>query len=128
MKLRINGDSLRLRISPSEMSRLLQFGCIEETVHFGPGHDAKFTYALLSSEDGPGKSETMTVLYVPQEISVVAAATQVRAWANGTEVGMYAKVNTGAGQLELAVEKDFACLDKDAAENEDTFPNPSTCK
>jgi hypothetical protein len=29
------------------------------------------------------------------------------------------------GQLEIAVEKDWACLDKDEAENVDTFPNPN---
>jgi hypothetical protein len=125
MKLRIKGDSLRLRISPGEMSLLLQHGRIEETVHFGPEHDAKLTYALLASADHPAQGEAMKLLYRPQAISVVVAAIQVRTWANGTEVGMYAEVNTGEGQLELAVEKDFACLDKGTADNQDTFPNPS---
>jgi hypothetical protein len=27
--------------------------------------------------------------------------------------------------LSLAIEKDFACLDHNDAENEDTFPNPN---
>lgn len=125
MKLRINGDSLRFRLSPSEVSRLLQSGRIEETIHFGPEHDAKLTYALLTSANVPGQGDSMTVLCGPRTISVGVSATQVRAWANGTQVGMYSAVSTGAGQLELAVEKDFACLDKSAADNQDTFPNPN---
>jgi hypothetical protein len=125
MKLRIRGDSLRFRLSPSEMARLLQSGRIEETVHFGPEHDARLTYALLTNVDTPGQDESMKVVYGPQAISVVVASIQVRAWANGAQVGMYAEVNTGAGRLELAVEKDFACLDKSTADNQDTFPNPN---
>ena len=34
MKLRIQGNSLRLRITPSEMARLLANGRIEETICF----------------------------------------------------------------------------------------------
>ena len=46
MKLRIQGNSLRLRVSPSEMTRLLEAGRIEETIHFAHGGDARLTYAL----------------------------------------------------------------------------------
>jgi hypothetical protein len=46
-----------------------------------------------------------------------------REWACGPDIGLYG--NSANGQtLELAVEKDFACLDKADAENVDTFPNP----
>ena len=130
MKLRIKGDSLRLRISPSEMTRLLQSGRVEETVRFGPQHDAKLTYALLTTEEDGGYAATMTLRYQPQELAVVLAAAKARAWADGSQVGIYAEVNNGAGKLDLAVEKDFACLDKSSMENQDTFPNPnqgSTC-
>ncbi len=125
MKLRIKGDSLRLRISPGEMSQLLQSGRIEETIHFGPQRDARLTYALLTASGDPALGTAMTVRYQPQEVVVVLAASQARAWAAGTEVGLYATINTGVGQLELAVEKDFACLDKSAPENHDTFPHPN---
>lgn len=125
MKLRIKGDSLRFRVSPSDVSRLLESGRIEETVHFGPEHDAKLTYALVTSAVHVGEHEYMNVLYGPQAIAVVVSATRVRAWANGTQVGLYSAVSTGVGQLELAVEKDFACLDKNSADNQDTFPNPN---
>ena len=124
MKLRIKGDSLRLRVSPSEMSRLLVSGRIEETIRFGPGRDAKLTYALSTNSGDLAPGAVMTIQYQAQEVVVTIDATQARAWAEGTEVGFYANINTGGGQLEVAVEKDFACLDKTEPENHDTFPHP----
>jgi hypothetical protein len=119
MKLRIKGNSMRLRVSPSEMKRLLSAGRIEEVIHFGPAPDARLTYAL---EQAPSEDE-MTVRYRPQEVTVILSAGNARAWAEGDEVGIYGSFNVGNGQLELVVEKDFACLDKKDG-NEDTFPNP----
>ncbi|MGA2848271.1 MAG: hypothetical protein ABSE46_04685 [Terracidiphilus sp.] len=119
MKLRIKGNSMRLRVSPSEMKRLLSAGRIEEVIHFGPEPDARLTYAL---EQAPSEDE-MTVRYRPQEVTVILSAGNARAWAEGDEVGIYGSFNVGNGQLELVVEKDFACLDKKDG-NEDTFPNP----
>jgi hypothetical protein len=122
MKLRIKGDSLRLRVSPGEMSRLLQSGRIEETIHFGPEPDAALTYALLT---GTAQDNVITVRYLPREIAVLVPTARARAWADSDQVGIYGATDTGTGQLELAVEKDFACLDKSVVENHDTYPNPN---
>ena len=130
MKLRIKGDSLRLRISPGEMNRLLQSGRIAETIRFGPQPHETLTYALLTNRDQTSPDRALTIRYRAQEITVLIPAEQALLWANGSQVGIYAEVNTGDAQLELAVEKDFACLDKNDAENQDTFPNPkqgTTC-
>jgi hypothetical protein len=54
----------------------------------------------------------------------VIPSEEARRWAGTADVGLYGQVDTKAGVLELAVEKDFACLDKSEAENADTFPNP----
>ena len=121
MKLRIKGDSLRLRVSPSEVFRLLESGRIEETIHFGTERDAKLTYALLAVS---GQTTPVTLRHLPHEIALLVPAVQARAWADTEQVGIYGAVDTGAGKLELAVEKDFACLDR-SAENHDTYPNPS---
>ena len=123
MKMRIKGDSLRLRISPSEMAGLLHSGRIEETIHFGPEQDAKLTYALQTGSDPSAGEDAITVRYRPREIAVVVPAMQIRAWADGAETGIYAAVDNGVAQLDLAIEKDFACLDRHDGDN-DTFPNP----
>jgi hypothetical protein len=120
MKLRIKGNSLRLRVSPSEMEQLLRSGRVEETIYFGMENDAKLTYALEHSAE----AETMTVQYRPQEVTVVISSREARNWAEGKSVGLYGETASGHGPLELSIEKDFACLDKEQAENADTFPHP----
>jgi hypothetical protein len=49
MKLRIKGNSLRLRVSRSELVRFQAGVRIEETIHFTPAPEAKLTYALESA-------------------------------------------------------------------------------
>ena len=120
MKLRIKGDSLRLRIGPAEMKQLIETGRIAETVHFTPAPEASLTYAL----EVAAQVETMNVRYSPCEVAVLLSAVQARAWAEGAEVGLYGYAPIAKGLLEIAVEKDFACLDKNGAENEDTYPHP----
>ncbi len=120
MKLRIKGNSLRLRVSPSEMEQLLQCGRVEETIYFGEDEGARFTYALEHS----AHAGAMTVLYRPQEVTVLVSSREARNWAESNDVGLYGATGSGHGPLELAIEKDFACLDKKGTENADTFPNP----
>jgi hypothetical protein len=120
MKLRIKGNSLRLRVTPSEMMRLLETGRIEETIHFAPDKNACLTYAL----EHAAEASSLGLRYSPQEIAIVVSSREVHRWAGVQDVGLYAKVRTSHGPLELAVEKDFACLDKNDAENADTFPHP----
>jgi hypothetical protein len=121
MKLRIKGDSLRLRIAPSELKRLLAEGRVEETVHFAAHESACLTYALEQSE----AAGELAVGYMPGRVTVLVPTAHARQWADGNEVGMYGAVDLLHGQLEVAVEKDWACLDKSNSGNEDTFPNPS---
>lgn len=122
MKLRIKGNSLRLRVSPSEMERLLITGRIEETIHFAQQPDAKLTYAL---EQAPFKQD-ISVSYQPGEVTVVLSTETASEWAQGEQVGIYGSVDLGHGELELTVEKDFACLDKEGEDNQDTFANPKS--
>jgi len=128
MKLRINGDSLRLRVSPSEMARLLDTGRIEETIHFAREDDARLTYAL----EHAATAQDIGLRYRPHEAAVVLSSSRARRWAESDEVGISGHLMAGERRIELLVEKDFACLDrrddrKDAgkdAESHDTFPNP----
>ena len=121
MKLRIQGNSLRLRITPSEMTRLLSNGRIEETIYFGPDADAAMTYALEHNT----QAAAMSLRYTPREIAIMLSSADARQWAGGQEVGIYGEAPTSHGTLSLAVEKDFACLDKSDADNIDTFPHPN---
>jgi len=120
MKLRIRGNSLRLRISQTEMQRLLADGAIADTICFGSAPDARLTYVLThrAAEDELGLE------YRQQTVSVVLSTRSATAWAQGDEVGVYGSVVTANGPLEVMVEKDYACLDGNDPVDQDAFPNP----
>ena len=120
MKLRIQGNSIRFRVGPSEVQRLASAGRVEETVHFAPG--LSLTYAIEIS----ATAASVCVAGSPKEVAVIVPAPLAQAWAGGSGIGIYGTVPNGSGSLEFALEKDFACLDPHHAANHDTYPNPKT--
>jgi Family of unknown function (DUF7009) len=127
MKLGIKGNSLRLRVSRSEVAKVLQGERVEETIYFAPEATARLTYAL---EREP--SVTMpTVRYTAAEVTVVIPADQALTWCLTDQVGIVENISLGSqGSLDVIVEKDFGCLDRSDEDNQDTFANPhaeATC-
>ena len=49
MKLRIQGNRVRLRLSSTVVSQLQQTGTVVETLIFGPAVDQKFRHALTQT-------------------------------------------------------------------------------
>jgi len=122
MKLRIKGNSLRLRVTRSEVDRLLETGRVEETIHFGLDQDARFTYVLEYAK----VPQEISAIYRTKEVAVVLSSEAVRQWADSPEqVGVYGRLDVCNGELMLLVEKDFACLDGTDADDKDTFPHPN---
>lgn len=122
MKLRIKGNSLRLRVTRSELERLLKNARIEETIYFSPDGQSRLTYVLEHSPD----AVDITPRFSSSEIAIVLPTKDTEGWACGDQVGIYATIYLGPqGSLDLVVEKDFACLDLNDADNFDTFPNPN---
>ena len=127
MKIRLKRNSLRLRVSLSEIARLLAGDCLEETIHFGQHENAKLTYAL---QKDPSVSKP-TVQYTQNRVAILVPSDQANTWCATDQVGIAEDISLGSlGSLALLIEKDFACLDRSDAENDDTFPNPkigATC-
>jgi hypothetical protein len=122
MKIRIKGNSLRFRVTQSELARLIAGGRIDETIHFSPSEDSRLTYVL----EQQASLLSTTLRYQPPEIAIVLSTADLKLWGESNQVGIYAAADLGIhGVLDLLVEKDFACLDLSEAENIDTFPNPS---
>jgi len=121
MKLRILGNSLRLRVTRSELAQLQAGGRIEDCVRFSTAPDASLIYALaIASSD-----VAVCVEYAPQHVTIVLNEAQLRSWSQPGEVGIYTSVDNGSDKgLQLTIEKDFACLDRSHVSNSDTFPNP----
>jgi hypothetical protein len=123
MKLRIHGNSLRLRITRPELDRLMNEGRIEESIRLGPGDHSSLVYALEHS----ATTSAPTVRFAGSSLEVLIPTAQAQQWSLGEDAGIYASVELGAnGALELIIEKDFACLHGSEEENRDAFPNPYT--
>jgi hypothetical protein len=114
MKLRLQSNSLRLRLGKSEVARLLDQGAVEETVSFQAG--VNLIYRIQSHPN----AETLRAAFETGTITVNVPTDTAEAWAAGDEVGFYAQ----DGGLKIAIEKDFRCLTR-AEEEPDAFPHPT---
>jgi hypothetical protein len=121
MKLRIQGNCLRLRISKSELAKFVETGHLWETVYFGPEHGSELTYTLAREGKRPG----LAVEASAGQVKIIVPVEVARIWADGEQVGIDGDVDLGdRGKLSILIEKDFACIHRSTEENADTFPNP----
>jgi uncharacterized protein DUF7009 len=122
MKLRIKGNSLRLRISRSEVTRLLEGDRLEETIRFAPAANARFSYSLRKDPSVTAP----TVRYTNNRVEILLPVDRAKTWGLTDEVGIAEDICLGdLGSLALLIEKDFACLDRSDEDRKDTFPNPN---
>lgn len=122
MKLRIQRNSLRLRLSQSEVAGLAERGRVAECIRFGPQSEAELTYELVSSERTP----TLAASFRARAVTVTVPAERVREWAGSGEVTLEGSIPLGGDEvLRILVEKDFKCLAPRPGEDEsDAFPHP----
>lgn len=126
MKLRIRGNSLRLRLTQGEVSRLMADGRISESVHFSPVlTGGALTYSLETCDN----VTTVSASYRKGEVLIILPARKAAEWANSGQVGIEQTQPILEGtDLQIVVEKDFRCLQPRTEEDEsDNFPNPEVC-
>jgi hypothetical protein len=124
MKLRIKGDSLRLRLTKGEVSQLDTSGVVEERVRFGGGS------ALVYRLTRDAKASALSASFAQGAVDIRVPEGSVRQWANSNEVTLAGAQPIAAGEeLRIRVEKDFACLAPREGEDEsDHFENPTVGK
>lgn len=113
MKLRFHNDSLRLRLSQSEVAQLKDTGHVENCVTFAPGRT--LTYSIESAPVAQ-----VTAAFEGNRVSVVLPGAKARQWIDGDEAGIEGRNAT----LQIVVEKDYQCLHRSSEEDADGFPNP----
>jgi hypothetical protein len=124
MKLRIKGNSVRLRLDRKDLGELLQAGRVEDSLRFGP--DRAFTYSIAL---GAAERNRPRADYVGGNLAITIDRDDVAAWNLSDLVGFDHQQPVEGGAVQVIVEKDFACLDRPAGEEADdawAFPNPST--
>jgi hypothetical protein len=121
MKLRLQSNSIRLRLKRTEVTQLAQTGRVEEKIIMGSEPVDIFHYVLESSPT----ASTLTAHLKNNSVLVQLPTETVLRWATSAEVGIEAFLPVGSEtRLQVLIEKDFACLDRPDEENVDTFPHP----
>jgi hypothetical protein len=119
MKLRIHNNSIRLRLTQTEVARLAAGQSVEQTTEFTP------TTSLTSLVKPAAHLRAATVTFQNNQITVLLPIDEVRVWAQSNQPGIEASQTITPGKsLSILIEKDFQCLHSAAEENADAFPNP----
>ena len=117
MKVRIRSNSLRFRLTRTEVKTWASTGQLSESISLGADAQATLTYGLALS---PETSWNVRFHEGRLEVSVPEAA--VRPWAQTDQVGLEHSFSWG---LRVAVEKDFHCLENRPGEDDsDAFDHP----
>lgn len=122
MKLCIQANSIRLRVTPTEVHALVTRGKIESFVQLGLSEADRLTYSIETSAECGAPQ----VVYDGRAMRVVLPENTVREWASTEQVGIERQQPTAdSGRLRILVEKDFRCLEPRPQEDEsDRFPHP----
>jgi UDP-N-acetylglucosamine 2-epimerase len=112
MKLRIKSDSLRYRLTRSDVDTLAREGYLEDQINFA-GNPLIYAVQLTNGE-------VLTSSYIDNKITLSMARKMIIELVDTERVGFENK----AGELHLLVEKDFTCLDNVDEDQSDNYPNP----
>ena len=120
MKVRIKGNSLRYRLTKTEIDNFGKLGFLEEKTEFlnGPSFHYRLERKAGIENLEASFSGNMICIFVPENIATEWTTTDV--------VGFDTKMNIGDGkELFLLVEKDFVCLDNTFEDQSDNYENPN---
>jgi hypothetical protein len=113
MKLRIRGNSLRLRLSRSELDTLRDSGRVADSIAFPSGR--VLGYAMRVDE----QSHTLSAAFSGEGIAVSIPRAQFERWLEPREVGISGTLALpGNAELVVLLEKDFPCLTPRAGEDD----------
>ncbi len=118
MKIRIKGNSVRFRLTKTEVETFSKTGSYAEATHF---KSKSLTYALVAKK---GITE-LEADFVENGISIYFPESEQENWAKSDQVGFSNSVDwNNQEELALLVEKDFSCLDNTIEDQSDNYPNP----
>ncbi len=126
MKLRIRGNSLRLRLLRGEIEQFGKTGRVSETIRFGASPEAQLNYVLEFDR----QAQNITTHFANNQITVKVPYAVAQNWIESDEISLKSEhlIEIGAADdiLKVLIEKDFVCLDrKDDPDNDDAFPHPT---
>ncbi len=122
MKLRLRGNSLRLRLSQTDVADLASGKVLDEKLSFPGG--AEFAYTLSA----PKSAMEASAQFLDSTVRVVIPGNKIKEWAEGDELGLYYELPAGQSTLKIAIEKDLQCADEPVDERDpDAYPRAKAC-
>ena len=115
MKLRIQGNSLRLRVRQKEVAQLRNQGCVQSFIEFAPG------LTLVYLLEGSFQATAVTANFDGQAIRVMVPMQVMTEWIESDQVSIESLSQAG---MQLLIEKDFQCLHKSTEQDPDAYPHP----
>jgi len=121
MKLRIKGNSIRYRLTKTDIDTFAQEGVVEERTEIGP---SLFIYSLQRSDES-----TLSAMLENNKITIYMPEAMANEWINTERVGYDHHISLPSGnKLYLLLEKDFKCLDETIEDQSDNYENPLAAK
>jgi hypothetical protein len=112
MKLRLEGNSIRLRVRKSDLIKLHTEGSIKEGLIFP--NSLYFNYQLITDKN----AETIDAQLSTEAMTVSIPLSMATNWLNSDAVGLEHTLSSG---LFILIEKDFPCTDRPWEDTSDTF-------
>ncbi|NER16296.1 DUF7009 family protein [Spongiivirga citrea] len=118
MKIRIKGNSIRYRLTKSEVKTFCETGKVMQQAHFD---SQTFTYSLEAKEE----DFILNADFQSNTITLYLNKTNSEDWFDNDQVGFSQTIITSNGnELALLVEKDLVCMDSRDEDQSDNYPNP----
>ena len=119
MKIRIKGNTLRFRLTKSEVNLLAKTGYIEEKTAF----ESNTLKYMVTTTD----ASTLSVDFINGNITLLVPQNLLQQWAHDNTVSLDQNMQTNnKGSLYILLEKDFKCIDASPVEDQsDYFENPA---
>jgi hypothetical protein len=115
MKIRIKGNTIRLRLVKTEVKQLQELGYVEEKTEFS---SSEFSYRLEAKEGIQG----LEAMFTANKIIIFLPKSEALNWYDTDNI-TYKNIFE---KLLLLIEKDFVCLDHTDEDQSDNYANPST--
>jgi len=117
MKIRIKGNTIRFRLTKTEVDTLCKEGYLEEITDFG---EHTFCYAVQRKA-----IPTMEATFSENRLTLAISEGKIANWDTNQLVGFEHVMHIDDNKiLQLLLEKDFVCLDERLEDQSDNYPNP----
>ncbi len=113
MKIRIKDNSIRFRLTQSEVSALGNTGKITSFAEF-PNQKLIYTIEKTSGSE-------LDVSFFNNLILLAMPEIMITEWVDTDRVGFDGQ----SGAVKILVEKDFVCIDNTVEDQSDNYPNPN---